>query len=193
MAREKTSYFHYIHRHDRRQQGFTLLELVIAVSVMSVLLAMAAPSFSQLIETNKIKRLATEVEWFLVQAKSEAVMRGRNVYIHKVTSPAPQWCLFSSLSAAIGSSDCSNPPNNLLGLVASSNFELATLDSSSTLTNFYFDPIYGKPESAAIGGNYIYSLGDYTFKTVLYSPTGRIYSCIIAPTTSGKVGIYEQC
>ncbi|WP_318460982.1 pilus assembly FimT family protein [Photobacterium leiognathi] len=193
MAREKTSYFHYIHQHHKLQQGFTLLELVIAVSVMSVLLAMAAPSFSQLIENNKIKRLATEVEWFLVQAKSEAVMRGSNVYIHKVTSPAPQWCLFSSLSSSIGSSDCSNPPSNLLGVVTSFNFELATLDASSTLTNFHFEPIYGKPTDTAIGGNYTYSLGDYTFKTVLYSPTGRIYSCIIAPTTSGKVGSYEQC
>ncbi|WP_318439639.1 pilus assembly FimT family protein [Photobacterium leiognathi] len=193
MARGNSSYFHYIHFIAKRQRGFTLLELVIAVSVMSIMLAMAAPSFSQLIETNKIKRLATEVEWFLVQAKSEAVMRGGNVYIHKVTSPTPQWCLISSLSASIGSSDCSNLPSNLLGVVTSYSFELATLDASSTLNNFHFEPIYGKPIDAAIGGNYTYSLGNYTFKTVLYSPTGRIYSCIIAPTTSDKVGSYEQC
>ncbi|WP_080892334.1 type II secretion system protein [Photobacterium leiognathi] len=40
MARGNSFYFHYIHFIAKRQRGFTLLELVIAVSVMSIILAM---------------------------------------------------------------------------------------------------------------------------------------------------------
>ncbi|WP_369686279.1 pilus assembly FimT family protein [Photobacterium leiognathi] len=56
MAHGNSSYFHYIHFIAKRQRGFTLLELVISVSVMSILIAMVAPSFSNLIASQKIKK-----------------------------------------------------------------------------------------------------------------------------------------
>lgn len=194
MDREKHPAFHYIHHNAKYQQGFTLLELVITVSVMSILLAMAAPSFSQLIETNKIKRLATEVEWFLVQAKSEAVMRNQDVHIKRLNGPdVNQWCLFATLSAYVGS-DCSVEPTDVIAQVVSDSFTHATLEPSPKLDSFLFEPTYGKPENAALGGNYEYGVGNYSFKTVLYTPTGRLYTCILTPDqTSLKLGGYEKC
>lgn len=58
MAREKDSYLLSIHCSEFRFNGFTLLELMITLSILSVLLMTAAPSFTQLLEKIKLKILA---------------------------------------------------------------------------------------------------------------------------------------
>lgn len=62
-------------------RGFTLLELLITVVVLSVLLAAAAPSFSYLLASSKIQRLAPEVHGFLVTARSEAIARNQELHL----------------------------------------------------------------------------------------------------------------
>ena len=183
MAREIITHFHYIHYHGDSQRGFTLLELVFTVVIMGIVIAMAAPSFNGLIESNKIKRLATEVEWLLVQAKSEAVMRGEEVY---VKSTAPNMSPRSAVSWDITSSLKAGTP--VFSTIKSTSFSKISITNSSHLKQFYFDPIYGKPSA---NGSYRYSVGDYKLKTVLYTITGRIYTCLEAD--SKKLGTYEKC
>ncbi|WP_029805377.1 pilus assembly FimT family protein, partial [Vibrio parahaemolyticus] len=63
-------------------RGFTLLELMITVAVLSIILAFAAPSFSRVSQTVQMQRLATELVGFLSQSKSEAVVRNKKLYVH---------------------------------------------------------------------------------------------------------------
>lgn len=63
-------------------RGFTLLELIITVSVLSILLAAAAPRFSRVSQTVQMQGLATELFGFLNQSRSEAVMRNKKLYVH---------------------------------------------------------------------------------------------------------------
>ncbi|MFA0231863.1 Tfp pilus assembly protein FimT/FimU, partial [Vibrio sp. 10N.261.45.A7] len=63
-------------------RGFTLLELLVTVSVLSILIATAAPSFSSVTETVKMQRLAGELNGFLIQAKSESVKRNQDLWVH---------------------------------------------------------------------------------------------------------------
>ena len=63
-------------------RGFTLLELLITVSVLSILIATAAPSFSSVTQTVKMQRLASELNGFLIQAKSESVKRNQDLWVH---------------------------------------------------------------------------------------------------------------
>ena len=62
-------------------RGFTLLELLITVVVLSVLLAAAVPSFSSLLASSKLQRLAPEVHGFLVTARSEAIARNQELHL----------------------------------------------------------------------------------------------------------------
>ena len=188
MAREIITYFHYIHHSGDSQRGFTLLELVFTVVIMGIVIAMAAPSFNGLIESNKVKRLATEIEWLLVQAKSEAVMRSDNVDVQVVVDGAgtPIWSItLNTISGAISSTTFDVVT---LAEVSSDNFSNIELDKTFTKSVVLFDKLNGKPNLA---GSYLYTIGDYKLKTVLYNKTGRIYTCLQAD--SNKLSNYEFC
>ena len=62
-----------------RRNGFTLTELMVTVAVASILIAMAAPSFSGLIAQQKMKTAATDLYLSLMKARSEALKRNTNV------------------------------------------------------------------------------------------------------------------
>lgn len=62
-------------------RGFSLIELLITVAVMVILMLAAAPSMGNLNEKAKVQRLAEELSGFLVQARSEAVMLNKPLYL----------------------------------------------------------------------------------------------------------------
>jgi type IV fimbrial biogenesis protein FimT len=62
-----------------RQVGFTAIELMVTVAVVAVLATMAAPSFQQLIATQRIKSVASALSESLWVARSEALKRNDNV------------------------------------------------------------------------------------------------------------------
>jgi type IV fimbrial biogenesis protein FimT len=62
-----------------RQGGFTAIELMVTVAVVAILAALAAPSFQQLIATQRIKSVASALTESLWVARSEALKRNDNV------------------------------------------------------------------------------------------------------------------
>ncbi len=80
--------------HARRQhhQGFTLLELMVTIAVLSILLAIGVPSFTTLVRDNRVVGAANELLFHLQLARSEAV-RGRGpVSLCAVNPGAPDTC-----------------------------------------------------------------------------------------------------
>jgi type IV fimbrial biogenesis protein FimT len=66
--------------HARRAaRGFTLLELMVVVTVMAVLGAVATPSMQRLIAAQRVRSVATDLRLALVKARSEAIKRNRAV------------------------------------------------------------------------------------------------------------------
>ncbi|MFT7373587.1 MAG: type IV fimbrial biogenesis protein FimT [Oleiphilaceae bacterium] len=65
----------------RKKLGFTLLELLVTLVVLSVVVAVAIPSFQSTIEKNSISASISEFAATLRLARTEAVKRGRLVVV----------------------------------------------------------------------------------------------------------------
>lgn len=56
-------------------QGFTLVEMMVTLSVLSVMLAVAVPSFTEFIANQRIRAAASDLHSTLLLARSEAIKR----------------------------------------------------------------------------------------------------------------------
>ncbi len=61
--------------------GFTLIELIVTVTIAGVLMSLAAPSFSNFVKNNRLSSQANAIMADLAFARSEAVKRGAPVTI----------------------------------------------------------------------------------------------------------------
>ena len=68
----------------KRAQGFTLLEMLITVTVLAILVALAAPNFRTLMDRNAVVTQANELLSNLLLARSEATKRNQRVVIRSV-------------------------------------------------------------------------------------------------------------
>ena len=62
-----------------RQSGISLLEILVTITIFSILSAVAAPSVQELIQKNRARAIVDEFTSSLYQARSEAVKRGNRV------------------------------------------------------------------------------------------------------------------
>lgn len=69
------------HRNQYREQGFTLIELVITIAIMAIIAAMAAPSMQRQIQQAKTNDAANIIEAALKDAKSQALITQKNIKV----------------------------------------------------------------------------------------------------------------
>ncbi|MCA2494177.1 prepilin-type N-terminal cleavage/methylation domain-containing protein [Vibrio sp. 2175-1] len=89
------------------RQGFTVMEMLITVSVLAVLLTFAAPGFSNLMKSSRMNSVQDVLSGFFIMGRSEAVLRNMpvNIHFHELSNVNPsERCLVISLSDT--NSDC---------------------------------------------------------------------------------------
>jgi type IV fimbrial biogenesis protein FimT len=81
--------------------GFTLIEVLITVTIVSILLAIAVPSYQQLVINNRMTTQANEFLTMLNYTRSEAVKRNTRVTMCKSSDGAT--CTVTALTSSTAS------------------------------------------------------------------------------------------
>ena len=69
------------HRNQGRDQGFTLIELVITIAIIAIIAAMAAPSMTRQIQQAKIKTAANDFATAFKEAKVQSVITQKSIKV----------------------------------------------------------------------------------------------------------------
>ena len=85
--------------HQRRvskRAGFTLIEVLIVVSIIAITLKMAIPPLHDLYVNEKIRSTSVVLRSYLASARSVAVQHGRTAVFHSSNSSASIWVMVDS-------------------------------------------------------------------------------------------------
>lgn len=74
----------------RYHPGFTLVELLVTLAVFGLLLALAVPSFTSMIQNNRIRGTTQELQATLQWARSEAIRRNGPIFV--TFTSGGNWC-----------------------------------------------------------------------------------------------------
>ena len=165
-------------------RGFTLLELLITISVLSILLATAAPSFSNINESSKMTRLADELHGFMIQAKSEAVFRNQDLWAHISMPTDPD----STGAWSISLTDSDTPGGSSILSLSGQPYKNITFDPDYTSDQIKFDGVRGKVKNGSV---YFHPVGAPSNKLRVRSSNNasRVFIC----GQGGEAYGYPEC
>lgn len=88
----------------RENSGFTLIEVMVTITVLAIMLAIAAPSFVNLIENSRVRTQADTLLTAINLARSEAVKQGAPMSIQNEPGGFINgWCV---INGALGVANC---------------------------------------------------------------------------------------
>ena len=94
----------------KRSRGFSAIELMTVVAVVAILAALAAPSFRQLIATQRVKSVASALNESLWVARSEALKRNQDVaFVFPHAGAVTDWNITQSSDASVLVSQTGSP------------------------------------------------------------------------------------
>lgn len=80
----------------KRIAGFTMVELLITIAIASILMAIAVPSFNQMVVSSRLTTQANEFVSAVSFARSEAIKRNATISLCRATSVTATACAGSS-------------------------------------------------------------------------------------------------
>src|SRR5690606_21783202 len=188
-------------------KGFTLVELMVTITALAILLAVALPAFSDFMEKARLRGAADALSSQFALARSQAIRTDRNVTL-AIKGEDDTWCSGARQFAAAGTlglvaaggaaaCDCAASPAQCLVageqlVVASSGHEgVLLLDSDGT--SFEFDRKTGSlvdltPETLQLRGA---NDPDRFGLDVVTTPMGHARTCI--PAGFPSFGGYRAC
>jgi prepilin-type N-terminal cleavage/methylation domain-containing protein len=82
----------FIPKNPFKYKGFTLIELMIVIALVSIFATIAVPSFLDSFERKRLESLGNNTNYFFKLARSEAAKKNRDVLIYITKTSATNWC-----------------------------------------------------------------------------------------------------
>lgn len=95
---------------SQRNKGFTLVEVIIIMAVLSILVALAAPGISNLMDRNSVATQANKLMSNILVARSEAIKREQSIVIGQVGSWKDRYRVFVDLNGDNSYDDTTEAP-----------------------------------------------------------------------------------
>lgn len=161
--------------------GFTLIELMLTLSIAIILTLVAIPSMRNIIQHYRISAVADNLYYFLQNARTEAIKRNTQVYVSFVTGDS--WCYGMNAGSAC---TCSTPNSCGLGTVSAANSQQISLSITGLSgTSVYFE---GTHAAASASGAVTFTLyGQSPLITLTIGRLGNMQLC------STGIGGYTAC
>jgi len=178
---------------NKKELGFTLIELMITVAIAGILASMAAPSFVGLIERTRVKTAAESIYADLQYTKMQSVKQNNTISLIFTKTSNTIWCYgitdkggCDCTKALADATSCSITENGTAILKVTSSSDLNDMQMVSAADDFPFNPIRSTVSNAEV----TVSNGTNTIR-ILTSGLGRIRYCI--PAGDALWGGYSQC
>ena len=168
----------------RPAAGFTLIELMVTISLIVVIMALAAPSFTAFQRNAQLTSSANTLLSSLTAARAEAMKRGRNVTVAPVTGSNwnSGWIVFVD-------EDGSGAKNGSEAVLATEPAPESTITIETVPTGMAYVMFNGSGYPRLSGGAFQSSSIDFTHglsseqRRIVSSPAGRLRICKPDATT----------
>ena len=182
-------------------RGFTLLELIIVMVIIAIGVALAVPSYQDIIERRETTSQAEQLSAFMSYAQSAAVKSNQMISVQLMHTDANNWCI----GANEGNTGCDCTETLSTAADFCSIDDVAKIMSSATQTRssmlsyeidttLTFDPIRGTMASADLGNDHGFVLQSDNTNWQLrvdIGVTGRIRIC--NPDSDKAVHGFQAC
>ncbi|WP_159051734.1 GspH/FimT family pseudopilin [Thauera aromatica] len=178
-----------------RMAAFSLVELMVAIAVLGIIAAIAAPSMIDMIAKRRVVGALEETFSLLHLARSEAIKQSRQIRVTISGGAAAGWLVGLSQGTApcTGADDCQIMEGGtaVTRMSAPANYPGVALGAGEESTSFVFDS-RGLASGLGVSGATLdfTSEGGWTARIVI-NPIGRIRPC--SPSASNSAGGYKPC
>jgi prepilin-type N-terminal cleavage/methylation domain-containing protein len=172
----------------QKESGFTLIEMMVTVAVAAILLTVAIPSFTQMIDKKRLESAAENLYADLQFARSEAIKRNKTIRVSFYANGST-WCygLTENADCDCGGTDPEKPCeiDGVQKMVSSDEFK--DISITSTASSFSFSPLRG-----TVGNDSTeFQSANNKKLQVKVSTFGRVRLC--SPSGEGNINSYPAC
>ena len=184
-----------------KNKGFTLIELMIVIAILAIGVALAVPSYSDVVQRRETTAQAEDLVSFVSFAQSESVKYNEMISVHLTYTDKDNWCMGANEGSA--PCDCTETNtaaanycslNGVTKIMRSSEQTKSSMTATSTDRTLVFDPIRGIMAVADLGTNHGVALGSDNGNWSLQvdvGATGRTRIC--NPDSATAIPGYQSC